>query len=137
MRKFKLKYFMNKLRFGVRLQNILDVIETRTKRIYLSHPFMWKLEGFYDNIAGIIRGRTAKEDYTNDPFVKSIRDFKEEMRIAKKYGFAKLTVHGYKMIRGFPTMGFPDSEFEERYAARKLNTARRISSWKKRGTYKN
>jgi hypothetical protein len=69
-------------------------------------------------------------------FYRKIRDCREEMRIAKKYDFAELTVHGYKMIRGIPIGDFPDKEFEEKYSARNLNMARRISSWKKRRTYK-
>jgi hypothetical protein len=100
---------------------MFDTIKTRTKRIYLSHPFMWRLEGFYDNITRLVRGRTVKEECTNEHLVRNIRDFREEMRIAKKYGFVKFIAHDYKMIIGIPIGDFPDSEFEERYATRNLH----------------
>jgi hypothetical protein len=105
------------------MQSTLDSIKTRTKRIYLSHPLMWRFERLYDSISrlDLVRRKTVEEDCLNDPFVKIIRDTREEKRIAKKYHFAKHTFLGYRMTKGFP-LNFPDSEFEERYAARNLRS---------------
>jgi hypothetical protein len=101
--------------------------------MYLSHPFTWKFGSFYESIAllGIAKKKMIERDLPNAD-ARKIRDCREEMRIAKKYGFAKLTAHGYEMLRGIPIIDFPDKEFEEKYSARNLNMARRISSWKKR-----
>lgn len=103
------------------MQSTMDNIKKRTERIYLSHPFMWRFEKLYYNAARLIR-RNKAEDFPDSSLVKIIKDFMEEKRIAVKYGFAKRTPSGYKMIGGIPIEDFPDSEFEERYDERKLRS---------------
>ena len=104
------------------MQSTLDAIKTRTKRIYLGHPLMWKLGSIYESMTrlGVARRIKSEEECQDDPLLKMLRDTREEERIAGKYDFAKKTFLGYKMTRDFP-LDFPDSEFEERYAARNLH----------------
>jgi hypothetical protein len=100
----------------------LDIIRTRVAKIYLGHPLAWKFGSVYESMArlDLIRRSRVEEDCQNDPLIKTLRNIREEKKIAKKYGFAKNTIFGYRMTRGIPIMNFPDSKFEERYTARKI-----------------